>query len=94
MVVSVGRYVVDDFVMTITMPPCTSRFIYQLYEESKLPWVYGGEYEGFSECVGGVVKAWMAVGLRVYFVFDGTFLCIVLIVATSDPSSAKVLPPI
>jgi hypothetical protein len=76
--------------MTVAMP-CTSRFIYQLYEESRLPWVYGGEYEGFSACVGRVVNAWMAVGLRVYFVFDGTFLCI-LIVATSDPSSAKVLP--
>ncbi|KAG1794319.1 uncharacterized protein HD556DRAFT_1369428 [Suillus plorans] len=47
-------------------------FIYKLYEESKLPWVYGGEYKAFSACVEGVVKAWMAVGLRVYFVFDGS----------------------
>ncbi|KAG1860786.1 hypothetical protein F4604DRAFT_2035089 [Suillus subluteus] len=47
-------------------------FIYELYEESKLPWVYGGEYKAFSACVEGVVKAWMAVGLRVYFVFDGS----------------------
>ncbi|KAG2366740.1 hypothetical protein BDR07DRAFT_445847 [Suillus spraguei] len=48
-------------------------FIYELYEESKLPWVYGGEYKAFSSCVEGVVKAWMAVGLRVYFVFDAIF---------------------
>ncbi|KAG0699356.1 hypothetical protein DFH29DRAFT_877350 [Suillus ampliporus] len=47
-------------------------FIYELYEESKLPWVYGGEYKAFSACVEGVVKAWMAVGLRIYFVFDGS----------------------
>ncbi|OAX43691.1 PIN domain-like protein [Rhizopogon vinicolor AM-OR11-026] len=47
-------------------------FIYELYEQSKLPWVYGGEYDAFSACVGGVVKAWIAVGLRVYFVFDGS----------------------
>ncbi|KAG1740880.1 uncharacterized protein EDB91DRAFT_1052940 [Suillus paluster] len=47
-------------------------FIYELYEESKLPWVYGGEYKAFSACVEGVVKAWMAVGLKVYFVFDGS----------------------
>ncbi|KAG2153333.1 hypothetical protein DEU56DRAFT_480153 [Suillus clintonianus] len=47
-------------------------FIYELYEESKLPWVYGGEYQSFAGCVEGVVKAWMAVGLRVYFVFDGS----------------------
>ncbi|KAG1823993.1 hypothetical protein EV424DRAFT_1472010 [Suillus variegatus] len=40
-------------------------FIYELYEESKLPLA-------FSACVEGVVKAWMAVGLRVYFVFDGS----------------------
>ncbi|KAG2142284.1 uncharacterized protein EDB93DRAFT_1329756 [Suillus bovinus] len=47
-------------------------FIYELYAESKLPWVYGGEYKAFSACVQGVVKAWMSVGLRVYFVFDGS----------------------
>ncbi|KAH7921099.1 PIN domain-like protein [Leucogyrophana mollusca] len=46
-------------------------FIYELYEQSRLPWVYGGEYRAFSESVESVVRAWIAVGLHVYFVFDG-----------------------
>jgi len=46
-------------------------FIYEIYEESRLPWVYGGEYEAFARCVVQVVEAWIAVGLKVYFVFDG-----------------------
>jgi hypothetical protein len=61
------------------------RFIYELYEESKLPWVYGGEYKAFSACVESVVKAWMAVGLRVYFVFDGMSLCLFIVAHLSDP---------
>lgn len=48
-----------------------SRFIYEVYEQSRLPWVYGGEYEAFARCVVQVVEAWIAVGLKVYFVFDG-----------------------
>ncbi|KAF8839419.1 hypothetical protein BDN67DRAFT_1003712 [Paxillus ammoniavirescens] len=46
-------------------------FIYQLYEQSRLPWVYGGEYKAFAQCVEQVAKAWVAIGLQVYFVFDG-----------------------
>ncbi|KAF9243114.1 hypothetical protein BU15DRAFT_86527 [Melanogaster broomeanus] len=46
-------------------------FIYQLYEQSRLPWVYGGEYKAFAQRVEQVVKAWITVGLKVYFVFDG-----------------------
>lgn len=47
------------------------RFIYEVYEQSRLPWVYGGEYEAFGRCIVQVVEAWIAIGLRVYFVFDG-----------------------
>ncbi|KAG5220583.1 Protein asteroid [Salix suchowensis] len=47
------------------------RFIYALYFDSRLPWVYGGEYAEFSELVKRVVKAWISIGLRVHFVFDG-----------------------
>ncbi|KIK81542.1 hypothetical protein PAXRUDRAFT_832773 [Paxillus rubicundulus Ve08.2h10] len=46
-------------------------FIYQLYEQSRLPWVYGGEYKAFAQYVEQVVRAWVAIGLEVYFVFDG-----------------------
>ncbi|KIJ15475.1 hypothetical protein PAXINDRAFT_99360 [Paxillus involutus ATCC 200175] len=46
-------------------------FIYQLYEQSRLPWVYGGEYKAFAQWVEQVAKAWVAIGLQVYFVFDG-----------------------
>jgi len=37
-----------------------------------LPWVYGGELGVFRDLVIRVVRAWIAVGLRPYFVFDGT----------------------
>jgi hypothetical protein len=55
--------------------------------------VYGGEYKAFSACVEGVVKAWIAVGLRVYFVFDGMsrYLFIVAHPSSSKRSAAKVL---
>ncbi|KAG8221328.1 hypothetical protein J3R82DRAFT_1496 [Butyriboletus roseoflavus] len=46
-------------------------FIFEVYEQSRLPWVYGGEYAAFSRRVVQVVEAWIAVGLHVYFVFDG-----------------------
>lgn len=46
-------------------------FIFETYEQSHLPWVYGGEYDAFARSVVQVVRAWVAVGLRVYFVFDG-----------------------
>jgi hypothetical protein len=47
------------------------RFIYRLYEESRLPWALGGEYELFHGLILRVVRGWIAVGLRPYFVFDG-----------------------
>lgn len=39
-----------------------------------LPWVYGGEYDAFSGLILQVVSAWLNVGLRLYFVFDGMFV--------------------
>lgn len=50
----------------------TIRFIYEVLAWAGLPWVYGGEYDQFSEIVTKIVKAWLSVGLRLYFVFDGT----------------------
>lgn len=46
-------------------------FIYDLYNNSNLPWVYGGEYSEFTNLVKTVVQAWIKAGLQVYFVFDG-----------------------
>ncbi|KAJ7729499.1 hypothetical protein DFH07DRAFT_849948 [Mycena maculata] len=46
-------------------------FIYDLYRNSGLPWVYGGEYAAFRKLVTTVINAWVSVGLTVYVVFDG-----------------------
>ncbi|KAJ7244192.1 hypothetical protein B0H12DRAFT_1129829 [Mycena haematopus] len=46
-------------------------FIYDVYVQSGLPWVYGGQYAAFCRIVTAVVKAWVSVGFTVYFVFDG-----------------------
>ncbi|EKM53460.1 uncharacterized protein PHACADRAFT_211158 [Phanerochaete carnosa HHB-10118-sp] len=48
-------------------------FIYEVLAWAGLPWVYGGEYNQFAEFVIKIVKAWLGVGLRLYFVFDGPF---------------------
>ncbi|KIP11257.1 hypothetical protein PHLGIDRAFT_83689 [Phlebiopsis gigantea 11061_1 CR5-6] len=48
-------------------------FIYEVISWAGLPWVYGGEYDQFSEIVARVVKSWLGVGLRLYFVFDGPY---------------------
>ncbi|THH06714.1 hypothetical protein EW145_g3891 [Phellinidium pouzarii] len=47
-------------------------FIYKLVQDSNLPWVYGGEYVELARLVVKVVAAWLAVGLRPIFVFDGS----------------------
>ncbi|KAJ3574538.1 hypothetical protein NP233_g1704 [Leucocoprinus birnbaumii] len=46
-------------------------FIYQLYQDSKLPWVYGGENPDFARVISQVVEAWTRLRLKIYFVFDG-----------------------
>ncbi|CAE6504217.1 unnamed protein product [Rhizoctonia solani] len=45
--------------------------IFALYNDSGLPWAYGGEYERFAALVRNLVNAWIAVGFEPYFVFDG-----------------------
>src|SRR5258705_7436231 len=53
-------------------------FIYEVYEQSRLPGVYGGEYGDFHDLVQSVVRAWIQVGFKLYFVFDGTCLGLIL----------------
>ncbi|TFY65428.1 hypothetical protein EVG20_g5592 [Dentipellis fragilis] len=48
-------------------------FIYTLYLQSRLPWAFGGEYRAFHELIVRVVQAWLKVGFRPYFVFDGPY---------------------
>ncbi|KAF9456941.1 hypothetical protein BDZ94DRAFT_1124986, partial [Collybia nuda] len=48
-------------------------FIYEIHRNSGLPWVYGGEYESYHRLVSVVVNAWIKVGFRLYFVFDGAY---------------------
>ena len=67
-----GReYIVDHADPRTVTYVGTCRFIYALYFDSHLPWVYGGEYVDFSRYVRSVVEAWIRVSLKVYFVFDG-----------------------
>ena len=47
------------------------RFIYYLYQSTHAAWVYGGEYEDFYTSITSVVKAWLQVGFKLHFVFDG-----------------------
>jgi hypothetical protein len=53
-----------------TDPP--NRFVYELHYGANLPWVYGGEYEQITELVTTIVNAWISVGLRPIFIFDGS----------------------
>ncbi|THU85042.1 PIN domain-like protein [Dendrothele bispora CBS 962.96] len=46
-------------------------FIYELHTKSTLPWVYGGEYRDFGHLVTLVVQAWIRLGFKLTFVFDG-----------------------
>ncbi|KAA1470637.1 PIN domain-like protein [Dentipellis sp. KUC8613] len=48
-------------------------FIYTLYLQSRLPWAFGGEYRAFHALIVRVVQAWLKVGFRPYFVFDGPY---------------------
>ncbi|KAI0249246.1 hypothetical protein BJV78DRAFT_1229292 [Lactifluus subvellereus] len=48
-------------------------FIYELHNQSRLPWVYGGELGEFHDLVIRVVRAWISVGFRPHFVFDGPY---------------------
>lgn len=48
-------------------------FIYELHNQSRLPWAYGGEHIEFRDLVIRIVRAWISVGLSPYFVFDGPY---------------------
>lgn len=48
------------------------RFIYKVLHDSNIPWVYGGEYEELKSHTEKIVCAWISVGIRPVFVFDGT----------------------
>ncbi|KAG1716204.1 hypothetical protein ID866_944 [Astraeus odoratus] len=59
----------NDVVTTIVVDGWS--FIYEVYHQSHLPWVYGGEYVEFSRYIEQIILSWIAVGLKVYFVLDG-----------------------
>ncbi|KAG8821945.1 hypothetical protein FRC19_006945 [Serendipita sp. 401] len=46
-------------------------FIYIVYQSSKIPWVYGGEYDYFSQVIQSTLTTWMDMGVNLSFVFDG-----------------------
>ncbi|KAG8990779.1 hypothetical protein FRB93_003043 [Tulasnella sp. JGI-2019a] len=46
-------------------------FIYKILYDSTNPWVYGGEYEAFSQDIAAVIKAWEGLSIKPHFVFDG-----------------------
>ncbi|KAI9462610.1 PIN domain-like protein [Russula earlei] len=48
-------------------------FIYELHNQSRLSWVYGGELGEFRDLVIRVTRAWISVGWKPYFVFDGPY---------------------
>lgn len=64
MVVSPIKYQFD-------LPIYFFSFIYHLYQDPTLSWVYGGDYPDFSFRITQIVEAWIRLGLRIYFVFDG-----------------------
>ncbi|KAF8897081.1 hypothetical protein CPB84DRAFT_1837008 [Gymnopilus junonius] len=67
-------------------------FIYNLYQSSGLPWVYGGEYVEFVRLVKEVVESWIKVGLQVYFVFDGACPALKFPTVISRLGQSHVLP--
>jgi hypothetical protein len=48
-------------------------FIYELHNQSRLPWAYGGEQNEFRDLVTRIVRAWISVGLSPCVVFDGPY---------------------
>ncbi|KAH9485037.1 hypothetical protein JR316_0001943 [Psilocybe cubensis] len=67
-------------------------FIYDLYQSSRLPWVYGGEYIEFVRLVQIVVQAWIKAGLEVHFVFDGACPDLKFATIVSRLGQSHVLP--
>ncbi|KAI0262566.1 hypothetical protein BC834DRAFT_828753 [Gloeopeniophorella convolvens] len=48
-------------------------FIYEVNNQSRLPWVYGGELKEFHDLVVRITQSWISVGFRPHFVFDGPY---------------------
>jgi hypothetical protein len=70
----------------------TGRFIYVAYQESHLPWAYGGEYDQFSVFIRKIVQAWLGLGIHLSFVFDGnTFACVLLTLTDAIQQDPKKL---
>ncbi|KAF8321275.1 PIN domain-like protein, partial [Clavulina sp. PMI_390] len=49
-------------------------FLYALSADSRLPTIYGGEYDELANLVVKICRAWLALGLAPTFVFDGPVL--------------------
>lgn len=49
----------------------TSSFLFALFAESRLPAIYGGEYDALARLTVHICRAWISVGLMPTFVFDG-----------------------
>ncbi|KZV74006.1 PIN domain-like protein [Peniophora sp. CONT] len=47
--------------------------VYALYDESRHPWAFGGEYALFYDDIQRLTRAWISMGLKPYFVFDGPY---------------------
>lgn len=47
------------------------RLIYAIHDESRHPWAFGGEYALFHDDLQKLTRAWLSMGLKPYFVFDG-----------------------
>jgi hypothetical protein len=82
----------------VNIPPytfdtdATGRFIYVAYQESHLPWAYGGEYDQFSVFIRETVQAWLGLGIHLSFVFDGnTFAGVLLILIDASQQVLKKL---
>ncbi|KAH8087872.1 hypothetical protein BXZ70DRAFT_994577 [Cristinia sonorae] len=48
-------------------------FIYEVFANDGLPWVYGGEYSQFESLIEDVVYGWLNVHAQLHFVFDGPY---------------------
>ncbi|KAI0314667.1 hypothetical protein OF83DRAFT_1174536 [Amylostereum chailletii] len=66
--------------------------IYELYGQSGLPRAFGGEYYEFGELVVQVARAWIDVGFKPYFVFDGPYPSLKLATGLSRATRSIVQP--
>ena len=60
-----------SFRSCITFTQTSLRLIYAVYDERRHPWIFGGEYALFYDDIQRLARAWISIGLKPYFVFDG-----------------------